>query len=57
MGSIFGMVFAVVYYFILENYFHIIENHELVYYIHFILFVLELVIIYFLIKSFKKVKS
>ncbi len=57
MGSIIGMVFAVVYYFILENYFHITENQSLVYYIHFILFAVELVIIYFLIKSFKKVKS
>lgn len=57
MGSIIGMIFAVGYYFILESYFHITENQALVYYIHFILFAVELVIIYFLIKSFKKVKS
>ncbi len=57
MGSIIGMIFAVVYYFILENYFHITENQALVYYIHFILFAVELVIIYFIIKSFKKVKN
>ena len=57
MGSIIGMIFAVGYYFILENYFHITENQSLVYYIHFILFAVELVIIYFLIKSFKKSKK
>lgn len=56
MGSIIGMLFAVVYYYILEKYFYITENQALVYYIHFILFVVELVIIHFLIQSFKKVK-
>ena len=57
MGSIIGMLLAVIYYFTLEHYFGIIENQELVYYIHFILLVIELLIIYFLIKSFNKVKE
>jgi len=57
IGTIVGMVFAVVYYYILEEYFQITENQRLVYYIHFILFGVECIIIYFLLKSFRKVKA
>ena len=57
IGTIVGMVFAVVYYYILEEYFQITENQRLVYYIHFILFGVECMIIYFLLKSFRKVKA
>ena len=57
LGTIIGMVFAVVYYYILEEYFQITENQKLVYYIHHILFGVEFVIIYYLLKSFRKVKG
>ena len=57
IGIIVGMVFAVIYYYILEEYFQITENQKLVYYIHFILFGVECMIIYFLLKSFRKVKA
>jgi len=57
IGTIIGMVFAVVYYYILEEYFQITENQKLVYYIHHILFGVEFVIIYYLLKSFRKVKG
>ena len=57
IGIIVGMVFAVIYYYILEEYFQITENQKLVYYIHFILFGVECMIIYFLLKSFRKAKT
>ena len=56
-GTIIGMFFAVVYYYILEKYFQITENQELVYYIHYILFGVECIIIYFLLRSFQKAKK
>ena len=55
LGMIIGMIFAVSYYFFLETYFNISDNQKLVYYIHFVLFFLEMIIIYFLLKSFRKV--
>ena len=56
IGTIIGMVFAVVFYYILEEYFQITETQQLVYYIHFFLFGIECVIIYFLLKSFRNAK-
>jgi len=56
LGTIIGMIFAVIYYYILEQYFQITENQKLVYYIHFILLSVEFIIIYFLLKSFRKIK-
>ena len=56
IGTIIGMIFAVLYYYILEEYFQITENQKLVYYIHFILFGIEFIIIYYLLKSFRRVK-
>ena len=56
IGTIIGMIFAVLYYYTLEEYFQITENQKLVYYIHFILFGIEFIIIYYLLKSFRRVK-
>ena len=57
VGTIIGMFFAVIYYYILKEYFQITENQKLVYYIHYILIGVECVIIYFLLRSFQKVKN
>ncbi len=55
-GLIYGMIFAVIFYYIFENIFEIKDNNTLVYNIHFILFILQIFIIYLLVKSFKKAK-
>ena len=57
VGLILGMIFAVLYYYVLEHYFLITDNSTLVYYIHFILVFIEFIIIYLLIKSFSKAKE
>ena len=55
MGMIFGMIIAVIFYYILEKVYFISDNQSQVYYIHFFLYIIELLIIYLLVKSFRKV--
>ena len=55
MGMIFGMIIAVMFYYILEKVYFISDNQSQVYYIHFFLYIIELLIIYLLVKSFRKV--
>jgi len=57
VGTIIGMFLAVIYYYMLKEYFQITENQQLVYYIHYVLIGVECVIIYFLLRSFQKVKT
>tara|TARA_Y100000746_G_scaffold200424_1_gene184800 strand:- start:12 stop:593 length:582 start_codon:yes stop_codon:yes gene_type:complete len=56
MGLIIGMIFAVVFYNILNNQYAIFDNNTLVYYIHFVLILIQVIIIMNLIDSFKKVR-
>lgn len=55
MGLIIGMIIAVIFYYILEKVYFISDNQSQVYYIHFFLYIIELLIIYLLVKSFRKV--
>jgi len=55
MGLIIGMIIAVIFYYILEKAYFISDNQSQVYYIHFFLYIIELLIIYLLVKSFRKV--
>jgi hypothetical protein len=55
MGMIIGMIIAVIFYYILEKVYFISDNQSQVYYIHFFLYIIELLIIYLLVKSFRKV--
>lgn len=54
-GLIIGMIFAAIFYYIIDVFFKITDNQILVYYIHFILLFLQLFIIFQLNKSFIKV--
>tara|TARA_B100000900_G_scaffold185594_1_gene157363 strand:- start:2542 stop:3114 length:573 start_codon:yes stop_codon:yes gene_type:complete len=53
-GLILGMIYAVIFYYIVEHFFNISDNQKLVYYIHYILLFLQIYIIFQLNKSFKK---
>lgn len=55
MGMIVGMIIAVIFYYILEKIYLISDNQSKVYYIHFFLYIIEFIIIYLLVKSFRKV--
>ena len=50
-GYMFGMGFAIVFYWAAEFFFGITENKDQVYYIHYVLFALQLIIIYYLIRT------
>ena len=54
IGAISGMVISVIFYKILQEKFYITENSTQVFYIHFILLFIQTIIIFLLIKSFKK---
>ena len=54
-GLIIGMVFAAIFYYIIDYFFKITDNQIPVYYIHFILLFLQLFIIFHLKKSVIKV--
>ena len=56
MGLIIGMIFAVIFYNKLNNQYGIFDNNTLVYYIHFVLILIQMLIIINLIDSFKKVQ-
>jgi hypothetical protein len=53
-GYLLGMLIAYIFYQILEYFFEIKETQEQVYLIQYILLVVEILVFYFLIKSFKK---
>ncbi|WP_281951225.1 hypothetical protein [Nitrosophilus kaiyonis] len=52
VGYLFGMAFSFLFYKILENLYNL-DKKEQVYDLHFLLFFIEIIIIYFFIKSFK----
>lgn len=54
LGVISGMIISVLFYNILENHFAIIENAPKVFYIHFLLCAIEIMIIVLLVKAFEK---
>ena len=54
IGAISGMIISVFFYKTLQDRFYITENAPQVFYIHFILLFIQIVIIFLLIKSFKK---
>ncbi|MEE2699931.1 MAG: hypothetical protein VYD71_01030 [Bacteroidota bacterium] len=56
IGTIIGMLFAVIFYYVVEEYFSITENQKLVYLIHHFILVIEFFIIYYLLKAFRKVQ-
>ncbi len=53
-GYLVGMFLSYIFYKILENYFDIKENQIKVYDIHFLLLVVEFLILYYLVRSFKR---
>ncbi len=55
-GYLIGLVVSFVFYKILEHSFQITTNQEKVYYLHFLLLVVEVIIIYLLYRSFKNDK-
>lgn len=55
VGYLAGMLISYLFYKILENAFAISETFEQVYYIHICLLLIEVFVLYFLIRSFKKV--
>ena len=55
-GYLLGMLISYLFYMLLENLFGIVDKQEQVYNVHFLLLAFELLIIYYLIKSFKRVK-
>ena len=57
IGNISGMIISVIFYKILENKYLIIENNTKVYYVHFLLLIIQSTILFFLVKSFKKNKN
>jgi len=50
-GYMFGMGFAIVFYWVAEFFFGITENKDQVYYIHYVLFAMQLIIIYYFIRT------
>lgn len=54
-GYLLGLLISYLFYQFLERFFFLIEHNKQVYNIHFVLFVLELAIIFFLLRSFKRV--
>ena len=54
LGYLIGMLVSYIFYKIIENKFLITETFDQVYYIHFVLLFIELSVLFFLIKSFKK---
>ena len=52
LGSLFGMLFSFLFYKIIEYFFAITTNSDKVYAIHFMLLATELIIIYFIFRSF-----
>ena len=57
LGAISGMIISVVFYKILEHKFFITENEPQVFYIHFLLCIIEISIILLLVKAFQKIKE
>lgn len=57
LGAISGMIISVLFYKILENNFNIVSNDPQVFYIHFLLFIIQIIIIYSIIKAFKEKES
>tara|TARA_Y100000746_G_scaffold227878_1_gene235142 strand:+ start:755 stop:1339 length:585 start_codon:yes stop_codon:yes gene_type:complete len=57
IGNISGMIISVIFYKILENKYLIIENNTKVYYVHFLLLIIQSTILFFLVKSFEKNKN
>lgn len=57
LGAISGMIISVVFYKILEHKFFITENEPQVFYIHFLLCIIEISIILLLVKAFQKIKK
>tara|TARA_Y100001968_G_C19437178_1_gene760375 strand:+ start:2084 stop:2572 length:489 start_codon:yes stop_codon:yes gene_type:complete len=55
IGSISGMIISFIFYKILEDSYLIIDNPSQVYYIHFLLLFIQVIIIYLLMKSFKRI--
>ena len=54
VGIISGMIISILFYNILENLFEITENAPKVFYIHFLLCFIEIIIVLLLIKAFEK---
>lgn len=52
LGSLFGMLVSFLFYKVIEHYFSITTNSDKVYALHFMLLVTELIIIYFIFRSF-----
>ena len=57
IGSIFGMILSVLFYKWIEQTYQIFDNESKVYYIHFILIFLQFIIIFLVLKSFKKLSN